>query len=80
MCIALPAQVIALLPGAMGLVRVDGLRDETVSLAFVPEARPGDHLLLAVGFAIARIDAAEAELRAVALRELGYLPPARPAD
>ena len=73
MCIAVPAQLIALLPEAMGQVLVDGRREETVSLAFVPTAQPGDHLLLATGFAIARIDATEAEARAETLREIGYL-------
>ncbi|MBZ4021543.1 hypothetical protein CKO11_03605 [Rhodobacter sp. TJ_12] len=75
MCIAVPAQLIALLPEAMGQVCVDGRREETISLAFVPEAKPGDHLLLATGFAIARIEAGEAEARATALREIGYLAP-----
>ena len=44
-----------------GLARVDfgGVR-RSVSVAFTPEARPGDWVLVHVGFALARLDEDEA--------------------
>jgi hydrogenase expression/formation protein HypC len=42
-----------------------------VSLAFVPDARPGDYVLVHVGFALTRVDADEAERLLEALRSLG---------
>jgi hydrogenase expression/formation protein HypC len=39
----------------------------------VPEAQPGDYVLVHVGFALARIDEAEARRIFETLRELGEL-------
>ena len=67
MCLAVPGRVVSILAGQQPLALVDfgGVARE-VHLQFVPEAAPGDYVLVHVGFAIARIDA-EAALRTAAL-------------
>ncbi len=63
MCLAVPGCVITItgedFPTRTGKVDFGGVIRE-VSLAFVPEARIGDHVLVHVGFAIAVIDEEEA--------------------
>jgi hydrogenase expression/formation protein HypC len=44
-----------------------------VSLDFVPEAGLGDYVMVHVGFAISRVDAAEAERTYKLLEEMGAL-------
>ncbi len=44
-----------------------------VSLDFVPEAGLGDYVMVHVGFAISRVDAAEAERTYMLLEEMGAL-------
>ena len=60
MCLAIPVRVTELLDGAMAIVDLDGIRKE-VSLALVDDVRPGDYVILHVGYALARLDPAEAE-------------------
>ncbi|HVH42501.1 MAG TPA: HypC/HybG/HupF family hydrogenase formation chaperone [Labilithrix sp.] len=56
----------------MGSVDFGGVK-KNVCLEHVPEATPGDFVLVHVGFALARIDEAEAERTFALLRELGAL-------
>jgi len=63
MCLGIPGKVIDTfdrdgLP--MGKVEFGGIVKETC-LAYTPEARVGDYVIVHVGFAISRIDEAEAE-------------------
>jgi hydrogenase expression/formation protein HypC len=63
MCLGIPAKLIEIheqdgLP--MGKVEFGGIRKD-VCLAYTPEAGIGDYLLIHVGFAISRIDEAEAQ-------------------
>ena len=44
-----------------------------VNLAFVPEVRLGDYVLVHVGFAISRIDEGQAMETLAALQEMGEL-------
>ena len=60
MCLAIPVRVTELRDGAMAIVDLDGIRKE-VSLALVDDVRPGDYVILHVGYALARLDADEAE-------------------
>lgn len=64
MCLAIPGRLVAVAgePGLerRGTVEYDGVRQE-VSLAYLPDAQIGDYVLVHVGFAITRIDTAEAE-------------------
>jgi hydrogenase expression/formation protein HypC len=56
----------------MGKVSFAGVA-RRVCLEYVPEAQPGDYVLVHVGFALSRIDAAEAERVFALLRELDAL-------
>ncbi len=74
MCLAIPGIVLQCTGEAsldrIAQVRFGGVVRE-VSLAFVPEARVDDYVLVHVGFAIAKLDQAEAERVLDALRLLG---------
>jgi hydrogenase expression/formation protein HypC len=82
MCLGIPGEVVSL-HDEHGLrfakIRFGGiLRD--VCVEYVPEAVPGDYVLVHVGFAIARIDAAEAERTIMALLALGQASELAPDD
>jgi hydrogenase expression/formation protein HypC len=59
MCLGVPGQLVERLDDGLARVDVSGVRRD-VSVAFVPEARVGDWVLIHVGFALARIDEDEA--------------------
>ena len=63
MCLAVPGQILEIQGDQpeirVGRVRFGGIIKD-VNLAFVPEAQLGDYVLVHVGFAISRIDEAEA--------------------
>jgi hydrogenase expression/formation protein HypC len=65
MCLAVPVRVVQRLGGDEAIVDAGGIRKQ-VSLALVPEASPGDYVIVHVGYAISRLDADEA-LRTLAL-------------
>lgn len=69
MCLAVPGRIESVSGDALtrtGKVDFGGIRKD-VNLAYVPEARPGDYVLVHVGFAISVVDAVEAQ------RTLDYL-------
>ncbi|MGJ5817696.1 HypC/HybG/HupF family hydrogenase formation chaperone [Paludibaculum fermentans] len=76
MCLAIPGQILNLQGDdeitRMARVSFDGIVKE-VSLAYVPEARSGDYVLVHAGFAIQTIDEAEADRTLQLLREMGEL-------
>jgi hydrogenase expression/formation protein HypC len=76
MCLAVPGRIVSLSGteplDRSGRVDFGGVRKE-VSLAFVPEAVAGDHVLVHAGFAIARIDEAEARKVFDYLRQIDSL-------
>lgn len=75
MCLAIPGQIqeVELDDDVrMGLVRFGGAI-KRICLEHVPEAGPGDHVLVHVGFAIARVDAEQAERTLALLAELRAL-------
>jgi len=75
MCLAIPGRVLeARDEGLDRIAQVDfgGVKRE-VRLDFVPEAGPGDYVLVHVGFAISRVDTHEAERTLEMLREMGVL-------
>jgi hydrogenase expression/formation protein HypC len=63
MCLAVPGKLISVddQPALMrsGRVNFGGILKE-VSLAYVPEAKPGDYVLVHVGVALSIVDEAEA--------------------
>lgn len=60
MCLAIPAQVVALLGDDWVETEVGGIRSR-VSTALVDDVALGDYLIVHAGFAITRLDVAEAE-------------------
>ncbi len=76
MCLAVPGKIISI-DGTdpvfrSGKVSFGGIHKQ-VNLAYVPEAKVGDYVLVHVGFAISTIDEAEAEEVFGYLREMGEL-------
>lgn len=63
MCLALPGKILERRDGpgglAFGKVQFGSVARE-VCLAYTPEARPGDYVIVHVGFAIQRLDEAAA--------------------
>ena len=73
MCLAIPGRIVAISEGEgfdrRGTVDYDGARQE-ISLAYLPETKIGDYVLVHVGFAMTRLDADEAERILREIREL----------
>jgi len=76
MCLAIPGQVVERLPAEYALeyalVDFDGLR-RRVCVSCVPDAQPGDYVIVHAGIAINRLDAEEAERLLDELRRMGEL-------
>jgi hydrogenase expression/formation protein HypC len=76
MCLAIPGKITGITDEQpvtrRGTVDFGGITKE-VNLAFVPEANPGDYVLVHVGFALSRIDEAEAARVFDYLREIDGL-------
>lgn len=75
MCLAIPGKVLEAEEQnglRVGRVQFGGIV-RSVSLDFVPEASVGDYVMVHVGFAISRVDEAEAERTYELLREMGAL-------
>lgn len=74
MCLAVPGVVLEIEGDEpafrRGSVDFSGIRRE-VSLAFVPEVKPGDYVLVHAGFALTVIEAEEARITLEELRRLG---------
>lgn len=75
MCLAIPGKILnSQVENGVRLGRVEfGGIVRSACLDFVPEAQPGDYVMVHVGFAISRVDAAEAERTYQALQEMGVL-------
>ncbi len=70
MCLAIPAEVIKLLPDDMAIVSIDGVSKE-VSVALIEQIAVGDYVILHVGHALAKIDPEEARETLDLLRQMG---------
>lgn len=60
MCLAIPVQVIELLPDEQAVVALDGVK-KTISLSLVDDLTVGDYVILHVGYALQKLDRDEAE-------------------
>ena len=60
MCLAIPGRLVELQQDGLAKVDFGGVR-RSVNVMFTPEAEPGDWVLVHVGFALARVDEAEAK-------------------
>lgn len=72
MCLAIPAEVIALLPDEMARVSLDGIV-KTISVGLLDEVAVGDYVVVHVGHALARIDEAEARRTLALIAEMGQV-------
>ena len=75
MCLAIPGRVLETTDVAgmlTGKVSFAGVT-RRVCLAYVPQARAGDYVLVHVGFALSLVDEAEAEQTLELLASLGVL-------
>jgi hydrogenase expression/formation protein HypC len=76
MCLAIPGKLIEIKPDAdgvkMGKANFAGIVKQ-VCLEYIPEAQPGDYVLVHVGFALQKVDEAEAARTYQALAELDQL-------
>ena len=77
MCLAIPARVVELLPGMRAIVDLSGVRKE-VSIDLVDDAQVGDYVIIHVGYAIGKIDPAEAERTLALFAELAQSEEAQP--
>jgi len=60
MCLAIPARVVELRAADQAIVDLGGVRKE-ISLALVEGVEPGDYVIVHVGYALQRLDPAEAQ-------------------
>ena len=76
MCLGIPGRIVEVHDTqglAMGVVDFGGVRRE-VCLAYVADQiKPGDYAIVHVGFAIAKVDEAEAKRTFEVLREMSQL-------
>jgi hydrogenase expression/formation protein HypC len=72
MCLAIPGQVVEILDEANHLAKVDvaGVR-RTVNVGLLDGVAPDDWVLIHVGFALSRIDEAEAAATYALLQQMG---------
>ncbi|MGA7122186.1 MAG: HypC/HybG/HupF family hydrogenase formation chaperone [Polyangiaceae bacterium] len=74
MCLGVPGRVLGVTDGDLRMASVEfGGIVKQVSLAYVPEAHAGDYVIVHVGFAISRLDEAEAARVFSYLREMEAL-------
>ena len=76
MCLGIPGRIVSIEPSdglPSGVVDFGGVR-RTVCLAYVSdEVSPGDYVIVHVGFALSKVDEAEAQRTFEALREMSQL-------
>jgi hydrogenase expression/formation protein HypC len=76
MCLAIPGKLLTIGPDAhgvlMGKANFGGIVKE-VCLQYTPDAVPGEYVLVHVGFALGKIDEAEAQRTFQLLEEMGQL-------
>jgi hydrogenase expression/formation protein HypC len=76
MCLGVPGKVVKIEPSAvdmpMGVVSFGGITKE-VCFAYTPDAKPGEYVLVHVGFAISKLDEAQALEVFETLKKMGEL-------
>ena len=60
MCLAIPAQVVEISDNETAVVEVGGIR-KAISTALLDEVAVGDYVIVHVGYALERLNVAEAE-------------------
>jgi len=70
MCLAIPALVEKITDDDKAIVNLDGVRKE-ISLALVDDVAAGDYVIVHVGYALQKLDEAEAQETLALFAELG---------
>lgn len=74
MCVGVPCQILSITPGVMPMGRIDVAGQvQDACMAYVPEARVGDYVLIRNGFAMNLLTAEEAQESLDTWRELGMI-------
>ncbi|TYO95404.1 Hydrogenase maturation protein HypC [Desulfallas thermosapovorans DSM 6562] len=69
MCLGIPAMVVEVPEKQWAVIEVEGVRRK-VGLHLVGEVAPGDYLMVHAGFAVEKLELAEAEARLAIWKEL----------
>ncbi|MDR0627518.1 MAG: HypC/HybG/HupF family hydrogenase formation chaperone [Bifidobacteriaceae bacterium] len=81
MCIAVPTKIVKITDGPLPIAHLEpGSQPNTCCVAYVPEAKPGDYVLVQQGFAVQLLDPESAALSLAAFAELGVIPAPASAD
>lgn len=72
MCLAIPVRITQLLDGERALASVGGIIRE-ISIALVEDVSVGDYVILHVGYALSRLDEAEAERTLAMMGDAGMM-------
>ena len=72
MCLAVPAEIIALEPDDTAVASIGGIK-KRISVALLEEIAIGDFVLIHVGYALHRLSPAEAERTLQLMEEAGIL-------
>ena len=68
MCLAVPMRVVSV-EGTGGIVELGGV-EQLVSFSLLPDASPGEYVIVHAGFALERLDEAEARRTIELINEL----------
>lgn len=72
MCLAVPVQIVELLPDQMATVELGGVRRQ-ISTVLVDDVQVGDYVLVHVGYALNKVDPEQAALTLSELEEIAAL-------
>jgi hydrogenase expression/formation protein HypC len=75
MCLAFPARVVDLLPEDQAVVDLEGVR-KTISLMLMEDIAVGDYVIVHVGYALSKLDPAEAQRTLELMRQAIGMSPA----
>jgi hydrogenase expression/formation protein HypC len=75
MCLAFPARVVDLLPEDQAVVDLEGVR-KTISLMLMEDIAVGDYVIVHVGYALSKLDPAEAQRTLELMRQATGMSPA----
>lgn len=70
MCLAIPAKITELLDNDLAVADLGGVRKE-ISVSLVDDLAVGDYVILHTGFALSKLDPAEAEKTLALFAEMG---------
>ncbi|MDY4162531.1 MAG: HypC/HybG/HupF family hydrogenase formation chaperone [Sutterella sp.] len=78
MCLAVPGQIRSTAADGTARCAVGGI-EKTVDVSLIEDPKPGDWVIVHVGFALTRIDEKEAEATIAALKAAGAAEPIQEA-